>query len=494
MRERKLASYKHYLCGLLTVCLLFSMIPLLSSSAYAAALPTEISASTSLQQQTDQKLTSAAELLEYEAQMAFMAALHAWPALDKLWPGTQYQSRLILLTNGEQTYEITTSGYKLVEPSNPGLPLELYFDSQYKALDWNGKKAVAIFVDKDKPLQDRFEPHTSTPISFIIATHEMFHFYDQPSWPIVQDPNKNYSRSSIYPAEVKPRIQRAMLFQALYQAYTDPEATPMHLGHAAYWYQQYKQDNPTEYENSLYYDTIEGIASYIDKMSVMYNALEGSASAQQIRDFFTKQYQDINMNGFITFDQESYLIGSWSAFLLDALNKDWKGLMTEGHTPIEQLLEGVTPIPQQADDKIIAEREATIAQFNTDLAITLDPLKKALDDPNIPLLLIPPDIKRGAFGTTGFITLKGYEPGYVIMKMSTQFSTSAGKLELKERSMLRMLTYNETKKGDYLITPLQADEYVRTDGTLTFDKNGLKGTVYVKPFKYNGREAYMVAP
>ncbi|MBD8496888.1 hypothetical protein [Paenibacillus arenosi] len=501
MQMNTLAPYKRFVCGLTTACLLFSMIPISIGSAYTAptaspaALSTNISVVTSspLNKLTAKQPTTAAELLEYEAEQSHQAARYAWPALDKLWPGLQFQSRVMLLTNGEQTYEITTEGYKLVDPSHPRLPLNVHFDGQYERLDWNGKQASAIFVDKDTPLQDRFEPYTSTPLSFMTTTHEMFHFYDQPSWNLKD--NVTYrSRSSVYPADAKPRIQRAMLFQALYKAYSEPEQADKHLGHAAYWNEQYKRDNSAEYKQSVEFDLTEGTAMYIDKMADMYGAFKGSATTEQIRHYLSKQYKDIKTNEFITFDTESYIIGSLSALLLDALNKDWKTSASKGNSPIDLLLNRITPVAQPFDEQIQAGLETTIANLNAKRAVALDPLKKGLDDKQIPILLIPRTVKGSSFSTTGFITLKGYEQGTVIMDMSNNYTTSAGKLELTKRAMLRMYSGEENEKGDYLITPLHAGEYVRTGDILTFDRNDLKGTVKVQAVKYDGREAFIVLP
>ncbi|MCR8845280.1 hypothetical protein NQ117_16465 [Paenibacillus sp. SC116] len=501
MQMNTLAPYKRFVCGLTTACLLFSMLPISIGSSYTAhaeslaTLPTDSSTVTSspLHKLTAKQPTTAAELLKYEAQQAHRAARCAWPALDKLWPGLQFQSRVMLLTNGEQTYEITTEGYKLVDPSHPGLPLDLYFNHQYEKLEWNGKQASAIFVDKDKPLQERFEPHTSTPSSFMTTTHEMFHFYDQPSWPL-EDGTQYGSRSSIYPTESKPRIQRAMLFQSLYKAYSEPQASDKYLGHAAYWHEQYKQDNPTEYKSSIYFDIIEGTATYVEKMADVYGAFKRSATTEQIRTYLSKQYTDVIKTEFVTFDSESYILGSLSALLLDAMHKDWKHSATKGHNPIELLLNGITPLSQPVDEQIKSDIEATIGKLNAERAISLEPLKKGLDDKQIPLLLIPREIKRGIFSTRGFITLKGYEQGSVIMNMTTKFTTNTGDLELTERSMLRKYTTVETQEGDYLITPLPEGEYARAGDTLTFAQNGLKGTVKVRAVKYDGREAFIVLP
>ena len=172
---------------------------------------------------------------------------------------------------------------------------------------------------------------------FLFFTHEGFHMEEQPKWSQMETIS-NMGRDE-YMENIEARTLRYRLQCQLLEAVSHPDDTERIL-EALATYEYWKESFPEDFENSIYFDRIEGTAYYFELLTGLYAAypdqiqdkesLDSALALLAIRD-------DIYTgHGLIS---EAYYIGGFTGVLLDRVDADWKQvLMDDGDaTPISLL-------------------------------------------------------------------------------------------------------------------------------------------------------------
>jgi len=180
--------------------------------------------------------------------------------------------------------------------------------------------------------------HLGTYDAILFLTHEGFH-KTQEKWASMAVV-KNGERDEFLDMDSLPaRAKRALLQKQLLKAVSNPGSTELIL-EALATYADWKALFPDDYENSVYFDRIEGTAYYYELVTGLYLGYPEQVKNRDDLDralALLATRQDIYVwHGLI---KESYIVGGFSGVLLDRLGIDWKEqLMREPDaTPIEML-------------------------------------------------------------------------------------------------------------------------------------------------------------
>lgn len=161
--------------------------------------------------------------------------------------------------------------------------------------------------------------------------HEMFHQLEQDQTWASPDSIQNRGRSPRYD-DAEARTERHLIYQLLLQAYaanTSAQRDSLLLQLLAN-YEQYKNKNKTDFVSAKYFDRIEGTAHYYEVVSSLYSAYPDQIySSATLRNGLKTFAKSSNPKPYDApgLDNESYVIGVWTGFLLDELQEDnskWK--------------------------------------------------------------------------------------------------------------------------------------------------------------------------
>jgi len=178
--------------------------------------------------------------------------------------------------------------------------------------------------------------HLGTYDAILFLTHEGFH-KAQEKWStmaVVQNSGRDE-----FMDDIPARVKRALLQKQLLKAVSNPGRTEFILDALA-TYADWKAQFPDDYNNSVYFDRIEGTAYYYELVTGLYLGYPEQVKNQDDLDralALLATRQDIYVwHGLI---REAYIVGGFSGVLLDRLGIDWKGQLVNepDATPIEML-------------------------------------------------------------------------------------------------------------------------------------------------------------
>ncbi|MDR0880153.1 MAG: hypothetical protein LBN09_05530 [Clostridioides sp.] len=186
--------------------------------------------------------------------------------------------------------------------------------------------------------------HLGTYDVFITYSHESFHLLEQHKW--------NSRNSTDVPNQAKndfyenkgARAQRNLLLKQLLEAVRDPKNQDKYVLDAIASFEEYKSKYPDDYQNSIYFDKVEGTAYYYELISCLYASypeqiknekdLQDALTLLAISDYYNEAYGIIS---------EGYNIGGFAGILLDRLEGDksdnWKKeiIKNQDATPMQLL-------------------------------------------------------------------------------------------------------------------------------------------------------------
>jgi hypothetical protein len=229
-------------------------------------------------------------------------------------------------------------------------------NKSFHFFEWDEQAAMSLIVEEG---DDKFA------WLFYFGVHEFFHNQGQKGW------KGQHGRMTAYPFEWEPRLYRRMMFDNL-KRFLEHEH-PVDLGRARYWYDRWAQD---AYEVGETTDGYEGTAKYVDRLAEVVWELGCSATDDQLR---TRTYEKINAEfghptsgKILNLASEGYEIGALAAFILRFSGQplaSWNARMALGDTPVEVLLEDVTPVPEEAPVQLLEMFKQTADRLNEELTL-----------------------------------------------------------------------------------------------------------------------------
>ncbi|MDQ0418615.1 hypothetical protein J2Z48_002818 [Croceifilum oryzae] len=283
-----------------------------------------------------------------------------WGETEKIWSGIKLNKyKKALITDGEKVWIIDINKKTIDKTSYNSLPNEFKDIPFFNTIKYQGEDAVFYKLEKDrfKKSYDRgeFESLPNSNLAYVIMTHEAFH--GEQNW------SKTPEQSEESPPEnIKGRIQRLEIVRALRSAVLNPAKEKQYLQAAAWWYKQYKEQNPKEHQFVHFYDVIEGSARYFD-MAVHVRSIVGIDAKRE--DIFKNYQKMIELDYTLTSDRygktqllrdpgiESYDIGGLAGVLLEKHQcPNWTKSVENGIRPLDILLEGINPTPQEKSPEV----------------------------------------------------------------------------------------------------------------------------------------------
>lgn len=434
------------------------------------AKPNNNTANTTQTQNTKEETTNFDEISNKFISQIEEKIVKNWPNLNKIWPDLDFSnnSTVIFLLGNDgkaiKAWAIDISGKK--ELSSSEYSKLNYPDANGFSKDtFNGKDSIFVSLsavnNEIKEIIDTYE----------YATHELIHAYHQP---------KDYiegSRNQKYPIEYEPRIYRTMIYRNLSNALTadDDNISKNHIQKAAYWFNKWKNEYPNEYEDIRTTDIFEGHAQYVAKLADLTN-----------KDKITKEdfSKKINPNAILTnLGTDSYDLGFVALALLDRNDPNFKNdFFKLQKSPIELLLENVTPVEDIADENLSTEIKKQIDKVNSETKTFIENILTSLNDKSIPYLKVNSDYIEGSIGVAGFYSYNDLE---IFSKFSAKYNQdSSNSLSVNELSIIT----NPNNKVD--IIPLTEKFEINGD-TLTLKGKNLNGTLKVTTSIEDGRTVYI---
>lgn len=204
-------------------------------------------------------------------------------------------------------------------------------------------------------------------------SHEMFHQLEQDNNWVSPQTVQNSSRNPMLD-NAAARTERFQLYQLLLKANAAPSASVRDslISQVLSNYQHYKNTYPDDYKSAEYFDRIEGTAHYYEIVSSLYSAYPREVnSAETLKRALMVLAQNENQKPYqeAGIDNESYIIGAWTGFLLDELQEDnslWKREIMQNPdlTPLDilaQVFEGKTlPSPVKPSKELEEQIKSSI--------------------------------------------------------------------------------------------------------------------------------------
>ena len=395
-----------------------------------------------------------------------------WPHLGKIWPGLDFSnigvivffldkedktSTAWLLTSSEMR-ELKPEEYEGIEPPFKGL-----FDE----LNFNGINTIVFATDIeefDKPATDFYK----------FMTHELVHFYFQDE----VDQSENSSRDEIYPINYNSKNYRNMILKRLSDAIlanTD-ELTQENIQKAAFWYNKWKTEFPGEVDSIREIDIAEGHANYIGLLATL--ADKDSITRENVQQLVTP-----TQGAYTTIDSISYPLGLVSLYLLELKDPNLKNtFLASKKSPVEFLLDDVTPIDDTEDEKLANELKEEIEKVNKTAGEDIQNIITGLADKNVPYLKVNGNYGIGSISLSGFLS---YEGTSIYVNYTAEYKQDeSNSLTIRELSSIN-------DSGRSIIIPLTPDlNFEIKDDVMTLNNEALKGSLRVTTSVEDGRTIY----
>lgn len=207
--------------------------------------------------------------------------------------------------------------------------------------------------------------------------HEMFHQLEQDKNWASPDQIANRSRNPGF-ERTAARIARYQIYRQLLEAYSAEtiEQRDSLILQLLSNYQHYKETYPEDYKAAKYFDRIEGTAHYYEMISSLYSAYPQQVHSTETLQNALKTFAQ--NNGIKPYeapgvDNESYVLGAWTGFLLNEIQEDnsqWKNEIMQHPdlTPLDILAEIYEdqPLPSPTEPTKATEEnvKAAIQEIN----------------------------------------------------------------------------------------------------------------------------------
>lgn len=319
----------------------------LSSHSITKLFIPEVSAAT---EQDTKKFSNLDEYVRHTAGLIWKT----WDEADKLWPESdeEFQKQVLIIDNAKENSwmiganhtidakpvkELSQEIQDMIQKSMPG--------AFYQDVEFAGKK-ISLLIAYENQHQNQQANYL-----YRVITHETFHGY-QGTWKKIEGMRPDLP---LYPGGDVTRLQRLELIHALQKALEKPEEEQKYLQAAAWWYQQYTQEN-----NTRSVDLMEGTANYFERLAAAHASLGIGITSDKINQWMIKDAQkrfiDLFSSANYNFNKtavEPYEIDSRAGLLLDRHNNiTWKKDAENAILPIETLLKDYQSVPQSPTPEI----------------------------------------------------------------------------------------------------------------------------------------------
>lgn len=315
---------------------------------------------------------------------------------QRIWPDLKAASLDILLLNKELSRQILVSARtkQMSLIPNSELPPHI-FESSFSLIPFQDREIMYI----DAGIFRRDEKSPSRALS--VGVHEAFHMSDQRTW----TREGSTSRGSTFPFLAESRLARHMLFLRLRSAFLDKKNAPVLLGQAKYWYDQWLIADPSEKNATT--DGYEGTARYVDSMVTALDELGCGASEERIAEAVANDMEVVyghQMVGFSGLDSEGYPVGSMASYILRFQFPEipWQKQVTTGKTPVEILLNAVTPIPNAPDAAAVTNITAVMKKQTLEVEGYVRPTKEQMKKSSAVYVAVPGQFMKTSFSPKGF--------------------------------------------------------------------------------------------
>ena len=184
---------------------------------------------------------------------------------------------------------------------------------------------ISISDQSVKDQAGRDKPHVGSYDSILWLTHEGFHKWEQGGkWDMPnQESIVNIDRDEFF-LDIPARAKRNLLQKQLMQAVARPGEPDLILDALA-TFEDYRTKNAEDYENTLFYDRIEGTAKYFEFVSSLYIFFPDEVKSKEDLEKMIAKLA-LNEGAYIQLGvvSESYNVGMFACVLLDRLDENWK--------------------------------------------------------------------------------------------------------------------------------------------------------------------------
>jgi hypothetical protein len=259
---------------------------------------------------------------------------------QKIWSNYSWESLKVVLIypSKSKSWVWDASKNTLQTVPNSELPASA-IGSFFEFFNFNGHKAMSLQMEEG-----------STEV-FELGVHEFFHHIGQEKW----TNNQTGGRGTLYPLSGEPRFYRRMIYDNLKQYLQT--GNQLSLGRAKYWFEKWSYEY--SYETQSTTDGYEGTADYVETMATAVAKLGCTATDEQLKNAVINEVSTnygFSVSGqHLALDSEGYEIGGLAALILRFNGvelSDWNRRTSAGETPLQVLLESVSPIAEVASDDL----------------------------------------------------------------------------------------------------------------------------------------------
>ncbi|WP_300476001.1 hypothetical protein [Shewanella sp.] len=416
---------------------------------------------------------------------------------EALWPGFRLEDKVHLFSYGGNVW-LRQPGGEIIQDNSvlESVNLQSGLSINFGFPQYQGQPGVLIQLEAPNI---QFSADTKpTDLAFLIwasnGLHEAFHFYAQSEWRVLEE-GRRYE-GEVFPLSLDARYYRLQLFDALMAALAQPEQQSLHLSHAAYWLQQWRQIAPNEDRVGYINDLVEGSAKYVELAAGarILNQNQTLLGYQQIlTQYVHDYYQQRKMLGGWTAEAEN--IGALAGILLDSTQDAyvWKESVMSGMLPLDLLLNRFKPLQPVArkDSKQKKLLQEMLAYYPATQA-KLSQLLLNVQDVRVPLLVMPSVSDSSSFIDVGDVRSGFYVVPYqdemtqAYLGMSAQFSN----LSVSGSPLLDVPVQNYCEGIEAATLLPLAFPFQREGQYLVFNEAEVHGTIRVSASVVDGRTLY----
>lgn len=340
-----------------------------------------------------------AELRVQFANNTFQEALYRCP--ERVWPGMNWSTTGAVFVSADlRKAWFITQGLKA--PVSIGMSREFQNVSEFKIATYRGKTVAIVNLDK------YFQENISMPTA--LAVHELFHAVGQAGWKMPAQ-----KRGDFFPLDAKPRVARAMIL-AEFQKYSSGDLNA--LGRAAYWFNIWKAEAPDELRFTT--DGREGTAKYVERIALELGRYGCSANIVLPLEQWVGEQSPINYFGL---DAEGYVLGAVAGILLDRSGVEWKTAVKQGASPLDLLLNTVTPTVGLVDPAFTRDIDIKVYSVNAEVSHLADPLTMVNSADAYYRIVVPDTWIGPSLGLLGiFVPRTSPDQTYLIFSYGQEFS------------------------------------------------------------------------
>lgn len=285
---------------------------------------------------------------------------------DRIWPEYSWESFQVIFVHPELSvfWLWDAQRNQITELENTELPEEAS-GSIYNFFEFNGKPTMSLDI-------------TDSDETFELGVHEFFHDQGQ-----LDSLESSGLRGTRFPLNPEPRILRSMLLRNLLKAFRSIDESEYNaaLGHAAYWYDEWKNRFPYEVVNAT--DGYEGTANYVETVAKVIAKNDCEISEESLLSKIREEFASFEPGVQSLLDEEGYEIGNLATLLLRkqfSNDRQFYMSLVDGVHPTALLFQSVTPVPEDIDQKVADLYQVEIERLNVSLGDTVGANLRNYDD------------------------------------------------------------------------------------------------------------------